>query len=191
MQVEHLDIEIYDPQDDTWTLAKVNMTGTRYGFCASVDLMENNLYLTGGIAENGQKKRLEILDLDSMTWTRGPDMTYGRSFHGCTRFGETGLIVAGGWGDQGPLDKVELFDSESWQELPAMNQPRAEFSLASHFNLEELVTAFGGFANGSPLDSIETFNHQWSVHPFQIMTRAKSSFAIVTIPETFSIFGNC
>ena len=58
----------------------------------SLDLM--NIKLSGGIDENGEKKRLESLNFETMEWTRLGDMFTERSDCACTTFKDD-LIVAG------------------------------------------------------------------------------------------------
>ena len=58
----------------------------------SLDLM--NVKLSGGIDENGEKKRLESLNFETMEWTRLGDMFTERSDCACTTFKDD-LIVAG------------------------------------------------------------------------------------------------
>ena len=49
---------------------------------------------SGGIDENGEKKRLESLNFETMEWTRLGDMFTERSDCACTTFKDD-LIVAG------------------------------------------------------------------------------------------------
>ena len=58
----------------------------------SLDLI--NVKLSGGIDENGEKKRLESLNFETMEWTRLGDMFTERSDCACTTFKDD-LIVAG------------------------------------------------------------------------------------------------
>ena len=44
--------QIYDPKHDIWTQS-VDLSGYRMGFCAAVSESEDELYIVGGIDENG------------------------------------------------------------------------------------------------------------------------------------------
>ena len=109
--------QVYDPKTNTWT-ESIKMTGYRLSFCTRVSKNEKEIYVVGGIDQNGQKKRLEKLDLESMTWSQLPDMANNRSSLGCAIFGNS-LIAAGGWGNLNdgpnpeqiaPIKTAEYFD---------------------------------------------------------------------------------
>merc|ERR1712020_516588 len=130
---EHDDIEIYDPVANTRTQS-ISLTGFRLAFCAVVSPNEDEIFIVGGIDQNGEKKRLESLNLTTMEWTRLPDMQANRSACACASLSSRGLIAAGGWGnDVGPnvgnivpVRTAELFDFQTgtWQEFPEMRHRR-------------------------------------------------------------------
>lgn len=95
----------------------MDLTGYRMGFCAVVSKDEDKIYLMGGFDQNGEKKRLESLDLNTMTWERLPDMEHNRSSLACANFRD-GFVAAGGWGEAtgpnvgqiAPVNTIEYFD---------------------------------------------------------------------------------
>lgn len=188
---EHDDIEVYDPATNTWTQS-VALSGFRLGFCAAASPSEEEIFIVGGIDQNGEKKRLESLNLTTMEWKRWPDMFANRSACACAS-ASRGLIVAGGWGnDVGPnvgnivpVKTTEFFDFQqgSWEEFPSMRHRRTEFVIGVYD--EELVTAFGGY-QGQHLNSVEEFDGElnWD-YLGQTLQDPKSKMAIVTVPNGY------
>ena len=86
-------LQIYNPKLDMWTQS-VQLNSYRVGFCAAVSQNQEELYIVGGIDKNGEKKRLESLNFETMEWTRLGDMYTERSDCACTTFKDD-LIVAG------------------------------------------------------------------------------------------------
>ena len=86
-------LQIYNPKLDMWTQS-VQLNSYRIGFCAVVSQNQEELYIVGGIDKNGEKKRLESLNFETMEWTRLGDMYTERSDCACTTFKDD-LIVAG------------------------------------------------------------------------------------------------
>jgi len=187
---EHHDIEVYDPTTDTWS-ESVTLTGFRLSFCAAVSETEEEIYIVGGIDRNGEKKRLETLNLKTMEWTRLPDMAENRTSCGCAIYGNS-LLVAGGWGSNaGPntgdiaaVKTAEYFDFElgKWFEFPSMRHKRTEFFLGAYFD-RQLVTAFGGYQGGH-LNTVEEFDGEsdWD-YLAQDLLQPKSEMAGVTVPD--------
>lgn len=164
----------------------------------AVSESRGELYIVGGIDQEGGKKRLESLNLATMEWTRLPDMAANRTSCGCATFGN-GLLVAGGWGndvgpnagDITPVKTAEYFDFEAgkWDEFPAMRHRRTEFVLEAYSD-RQLVTAFGGYQGGH-LNSVEEFDGEldWD-YLAQSLKEPKSDMALVTVPDGL-ISENC
>ena len=69
------------------------------------------------IREISAKKKTWIVDpTNEFKIKEGPSLNKGREFHGCAKMtvnGRTILVVAGGRGNNGTLDSVEILDPSS------------------------------------------------------------------------------
>lgn len=92
-------VEIYDPEHDTWTLREdLAMTEGRFSFCA-VPLNSSSLMVLGGWSSSGPLDSVSVLDLESGTWRQAAPMTRPRYGHTCLKTelgGRPGVMVAGG-----------------------------------------------------------------------------------------------
>ena len=75
---------------------------------------EKSIYIIGGRQNGSISKKTWIVDpTNEFRITEGPSLNEGRSYHGCAKMtlnGRTILVVAGGFGNGGRLDSVEILD---------------------------------------------------------------------------------
>ena len=185
---------------DKWSPSLANLTGPRTEFCALV--LDQILFVIGGINGQGDNFDVQGLELNSMKWASFPSMKIGRSSFACAKFGNN-LLVAGGRGQIQSQAKVETLAAveyldlhlKQWKDLTPMNQARADFAMISHHDEQrEIITAFGGFHRQHPLDSIENLRPDKSLEfvPSAFKLRQPvSNFALVAVPDNFASFANC
>ena len=111
------------------------------------------------------------IDISNKTvgWRSLGSMETPRYGHGChvwTYEGQTGILVAGGWGSGNYVSFVEFYryNNNSWIELGSLVTPRYHHSVTVVSG--NLVVAGGLNGNDEPLSSIEYFNisnSEWNV----------------------------
>ena len=83
------------------------------GMCA-VKISENEIFVIGGVDGSSYRNEVWIYDpQNGFARTQGPSLTTKREYHSCStmRDGEkTLIVVAGGFGQNGLLDSVEIYD---------------------------------------------------------------------------------
>ncbi len=72
------EVEVYDPETDTWDTTKIPMPTKRYSLATS--FLNRKIYAFGGwfVCSPGHSmyKKLEIYDVDKNSWTNGTDMPF-------------------------------------------------------------------------------------------------------------------
>lgn len=69
-------MEVYNPEDDTWTMSKPLNTARRG---CGVAVFKGKLYVVGGSDGSHSLNSVEIFDEESQTWSVGPRMTTARA----------------------------------------------------------------------------------------------------------------
>ena len=129
--------QLYDPDTKTWR-DTAPLTLPRYGHAASL-LPDGSVMVYGGIAPDGSPTDTEIYSLADESWTPGPTMGtphgFGFSDVGIDATSEDtslplhqgGIFVAGGAGEQGFNDSMEVFSFEdrAWHDFGKLRTPRA------------------------------------------------------------------
>ena len=116
-------IETYDPVNgEVNTVAWLPFPGTT----RAAVIVSNRLYVIGGADRDGiPTGRMDIYDLASETWSRGPDMPTPRQ---CTVVDDGGVIFAlGGYNGYRAVDTVEAFDisTGTWSPRPRLPVPQS------------------------------------------------------------------
>lgn len=126
------------------------------------------------LSETFDSVDMDILDTATGTWSKGPSMTRGRATHDCmvTEYnGQMGIMVTGGCSEncQFHLNDVSFFsfDSQTWSELPPLNDKRMGHKL---INLAGKPTVISGFDPiVGELGTIEVFDgNQWTVRDDEV-----------------------
>lgn len=132
-----------------------------------------NVVLLGGCSDDGQ--RLEtagMFDTISKKWIELPSMPTPRSNFAIGISGSN-VIAAGGFGDSGPLDTVEIFDMQkrTWKKAADMNKKQSHLGgviIGESTKSFHMVVA-GGFAyGGNTSQSCEVYSFKddsWSSLP--------------------------
>ena len=116
-------VEIYNSNNDTWTLRPdLALSEGRFSFCA-VPLTSSSVMVLGGWGSKGPLSQVDILDLQTGQWSPGPELTTPRYGHTCLLTelaGRPGVMVAGG---ALTGDKVEFLDlqSNTWEDIAPTN----------------------------------------------------------------------
>ena len=75
---------------------------------------EKSIYIIGGVQNDLRSKETWIVDpTNGFQIKEGPSLNNRRYYHGCAKMtlnGRTILVVAGGFGNNGRLDSVEILD---------------------------------------------------------------------------------
>lgn len=119
-------------------------------------LINNKIYLIGGNAGEQILKEVEIIDLQTLTVTRGPDLRVARDEMGVT-VGSDGCIYAiGGFGgsDHSYLRCAEKLriDSQEWELIPELSKKRRSMCTVS---LPDGLYCIGGFDGEDYLKCVE------------------------------------
>ena len=109
---------------------------------------EKSIYIIGG-SQNGSgfSNKTWIVDpTNEFQIKEGPSLNNGRAVHGCAKMtlnGRTILVVAGGVGNYGILDSVEILDpsgSNVWTQGLYLNSITVEyFDYKSHFIFQDQI----------------------------------------------------
>jgi hypothetical protein len=182
-------IEMYNSEQGAWE--DVGETyGTRIDSCV-VPWGEDGLMMIGGYDDMGGEQHVEILDLNTMTWSKAANINTPRGLHACAVF-NGGVIAAGGWTPdytdpdyptQVPTKTDEWYDpvSNTWTESIPMRHRRTEFGLTV---MNDTLFAIGGY-EGYYVDTIEYLREDndsegWSFHSDHLQ-QGKSAFGFVRI----------
>jgi len=116
--------EVFDPVAKTWTTA-APMPAPRDH--AAGALIGNTIVVAGGrnLSYTQNKARVDLFDVDTGTWTQGPDLHTARGGIAAVSYGEH-VFVFGGEGPSGTFAQVEDYDAatKSWGVAPDLPTPR-------------------------------------------------------------------
>jgi N-acetylneuraminic acid mutarotase len=119
-------------------------------------------------------------------WSETRGMRVARSRHTATLLPSGLVLVAGGAGDQGPLDGAELYDPATgfWSNTGSMSQARAGHTEALLPSGRVRVTGGYGPEDGVLLSSEEydPATHSWSETGQQLSSRATTAAWPATVP---------
>ena len=99
-----------------------------YCVCCFID----KIYFIGGKMSDEPTATCRYFDTNNYTWGNAANMREIRTRAACTVFEEK-LVVAGGWGIDDWLNKVESFDhtANEWTYMPSMIKPAGDHSLVA------------------------------------------------------------
>ena len=99
-----------------------NMNTPRYE-AASVVIDENQIWITGGGNYGGPLKSTEIFNVETNTFTNGPDLPESTWQHCMTKYNDTHIFIGGAGGGH---DKSYLVDRRNFvfEELPNLSKDR-------------------------------------------------------------------
>lgn len=176
------DMEVYDPQTNTWGAAP-SMPTARMGLVAAA--VDGKLYAIGGSIDGfgTDVGTVEEFDPVSQTWTTRASMPTPRYFAAGAQVGGR-IFVAGGrqLGGQTSLNIAEAYDpvTNSWSSVAPLPTGRSELAAAESSGR---LYAVGGYAGLVPqwvgiLEAYDPTNNSWSSH--DSMPTARSHLALVT-----------
>jgi len=167
-------VELYNSTDDSWELREdLTMKQGRFSFCA-VPVNESSLMVLGGWGKEGPLDSVQILDLNTGTWSEGPSLPKARYGHTCLMTevaGSTGVMVAGGALTGNEVIFLDLATSQ-WRDLPSLN-----YKIDGHklILVEGIPTIFSW-------ENIEQFDGKsWVLQKFRL-SQSRSAFTVTTVP---------
>jgi N-acetylneuraminic acid mutarotase len=160
------DPAIYDPTSDTWQPA--GSLAVERCFARAILLQDGRVLLIGGILlpQGGTTlNSVEIYDPASNAWRQVAPLAQARFDHTATLLPDGRVLVTGGarlwetsWDDaRAILSSVEIYDpaSDTWSDLPSLQQARAEHT-ATLLPDERVLVTGGRATHNAVLDSVET-----------------------------------
>lgn len=115
---------------------------------AGITLVDGEIWVTGGIVERRAVRRVDIYNIDSQSWRRGPDLPDARAGHSLVYDGQR-LMVLGGRGEDLRSTHASVFvitpGAASWQAGTALASARTEAAAAV---LDGTVYLIGGGVGG-------------------------------------------
>ena len=142
----------YDPARNRWS--RMPRMPTRRAALA-VGAIGDRIYAAGGAASSGATfKHLEVFDLGTRRWTRGPDMAVPRE-HVAGAVSEGAFYVLGG--RPGNLAVAERYVPRlrRWQRVADLRTPRSGIAAAT---VGRLVVTFGGETGQGTIRPVEAFD---------------------------------
>ncbi|MDP5273528.1 M56 family metallopeptidase [Chengkuizengella axinellae] len=140
------DVEMYDPEMDTWTqLAGLNQARAYH----ETEVLDGKIYVLGGHGDGEDDRVLssvEVYDPTTNTWTQLATMNEAR-FHFESAVMNGKIYALGGQSDN-VLSSTEVYDpaTDTWTMLAKMNKGREFFSVEI---MNEKLYAVGGFNSNS------------------------------------------
>jgi galactose oxidase-like protein/Kelch motif protein len=156
-------VELYDPASNSYAPAASTPTMNQARFAATATLLPNGkVIIAGGFAPSGSLSSVELYDPASNSFASAaslPAMNTARSNATATLLLSGKVLIAGGGGNSGPLDSVELYDpvtNSFAASTPLMNEPREGATATLLPNGKVLIA--GGVGNSGPLGSVELYD---------------------------------
>lgn len=121
-------VQIYNPSNDTWSLASGSMEAYRWGHSATT--VDGKIYVMGGanVGQGPANKDIEQYDPVSGTWSIVGEMTEGRIGHGAVEYQGKIYIMGGEYEEPSltTLRTVEVYDpsGNTWESLTPMPMAR-------------------------------------------------------------------
>jgi influenza virus NS1A-binding protein len=102
-------VEVYNPEENTWTATKPIITARRG--CGVIEF-DGKLYVVGGSDGTHSLNSTEIFDDKTQSWVVGPSMTTSRANVEVAVVGDR-LYAVGGFSGKTFLNTIEYLDSKS------------------------------------------------------------------------------
>ncbi|XYI01869.1 kelch repeat-containing protein [Sorangium sp. So ce1128] len=170
--------EVFDPASGEWSI-QGSMTTARADHTATL-LPDGRVLVVGGDTGSadleGALDSVEVFDPaagQGTGWSTGAPMNAAHADHTATLLPDGRLLVAGGYGPEGMLDRAELFDPDSgvWSSLAMLTARRAHTATLLP---DGRVLVAGGEGPDGVLDSAELFDPGsgvWSPLPPMLAAR--------------------
>lgn len=158
---------------------------------AGAAVVDDVLYVVGGLANGERLTNLEAYDLKRDRWYALPQMETRRDHLGVATRGKYLYALGGRQEDERPLTDFERYDIESrrWERLPALPEPTAGFGFVSADG--RLIAA-----GGEDLPPRVLFGRVWEYRPGErtwsalpSMSEPKHGFAMLTHDRRVYAFG--
>lgn len=96
-------VEVYTPEDNTWSISKPIITARRG---CGVAVFNDKIYVVGGSDGTHSLSTTEIFDEETQTWTMGPNLTTPRANVGVAVVGDR-LYAVGGFSGELPFNPFQ------------------------------------------------------------------------------------
>ena len=150
----------YNFTSNTWSEHSLLLTPREEASCTVVN---NKMFILGGIVENEMTGSVEVWDNDQQQWTDGPEMPETRARFCAVPIDDRFLAVVGGEMDGELLDSMKTLDLETneWRmQTQTLKVPRKDHAcVKTRLDDEEGILVTGGVdANEKALKSVEFFS---------------------------------
>ncbi|WII70535.1 kelch repeat-containing protein [Bdellovibrio sp. 22V] len=179
------EVEIYDPDTNTWSLGANMPTPCYYPSATLVPGGAGGKVVVIGGQTATYLTAAQIYDVATNTWTIGASMTTGRVAHAAVRMGGK-IFVAAGYNSSSALSSVEIYDvaTDTWQPGPAMTTARNSAGAATLPDGKIIV--FGGQATTANVYATsEIYNpvtNTWSTDT-RLLNNARGLPSVVTLED--------
>jgi DNA-binding CsgD family transcriptional regulator/N-acetylneuraminic acid mutarotase len=148
------EVEVYDPQSDTWERGTQKPTPTTY---AAAGVVDGRIYVPGGCTADGRATaQVEVYDVATAQWTEvtplpTPLCAYALAVH------EGRIYVFGGTDQERVLRTTFVYDPQSdrWDERALMPEAR---TVAAAAPLDERIYVVGGYRDGQDLNTCSVYH---------------------------------
>lgn len=184
------DFYVYDPETDSWETRTPMPEGRRRG-SAAVVYRDGKIYIAmGNIGGHGEQATtlgwLDIYDVETDSWSIGPDAPDPRDHTGGAVIGDGSKFCVAGGRDGGRTDFFNLniaptncynFESETWDVEAVMPVPRGGSSYGTTCGGKLMVA--GGEGAGQAYSRVDVFDgSEWEEPSFLVRARHGSGLAI-------------
>ena len=164
-----------------WQLLKVNLPTIVYGHCMILTDSATVWVIGGCSGFCAFQNQVHLLNPETLTWSRGPDLMRGRTYHTCSMIlknasgQEQTKIVVGGYSisNQEFLDSVEVYDDQSnmWVSGPQLSIKISNGAMITDQNLGIILV--GGNSENKLLDTfyrLKNSGSQWERMQIKLKT---------------------
>ena len=152
---------------------------------AVVILEDGNIFVIGGLAQDGPTSTTEMFNVSSREWEPGPRLLYARLGHTATLLDDGTVLVTGGETGEGATASAEIVNLTLGASVfaPSMYFARAAHSATKLANGHVLVTGGTDWSTGTrkEAETYDPVNHTWA--PAGNMAAPRVFFSLHTLTD--------
>ncbi len=138
-------LDVYEPSSDTWSRQDAPEEIAR--FAAAAVGTPDAVYFIGGERNGETTARVDIYDVNSQSWRRGPDLPSPRRGMAAIANGDVIHVFGGGEVAGGDVsDSHYVLKDGAWSTLAPLPSPRADFAIG--LSNGDVVVFGGGVGSG-------------------------------------------
>ena len=131
-------------------------------FAAAVVLDNGTVWITGGYDGNSLLQSTEVKTGDG-PWTRGVDLPYAVSGHCMVNIPGVGVILIGGWTDNGRTAQTFLFTSgNGWTAQQNMKKARVYHACSTLGDAQRVIVGGGAYNDDDTVEIFNVIKNQWT-----------------------------